>query len=119
MNINHCMMLKYYGFLDCNDVTLSGILSSFAKVDETHSLVGTRILNENKGILLNLVKSKLMLCKKQGIYYFNRFNERLTNCLETSQLMNDIGIATKINFENNTNQLIFFLQFSCTYTKTK
>ncbi|MDQ8003557.1 MAG: hypothetical protein REI64_02090 [Pedobacter sp.] len=69
-------MLKHHGFLEAYCVSSFVILLSYLKANGLP--VAFKILGFRSIIFLKFVKSKLMLHKEQGIYYFNWFNETLS-----------------------------------------
>lgn len=90
-------MINYYGFLKQFDVTVN--------IFRFKDVVGVVTVTQP---VLKVLKKELLLCKAQGIYYFNRFNEELNSYRKFYQLIVGAGSASKTNFEQHIANLYFF-----------
>ena len=99
MDINYCKMIEHYGFLKQVDVSVN--LLTFTNNPRFRNVVGSVTVVQINQSILRGSKNELMLRKAQGIYYFNRFNEKLSKYLKFSQSVAGAGIASITKFEQH------------------
>lgn len=99
MNINHSMMLNYYGIINLIDTISYRYIFHVVRFSNTYYESSKGVCNKARKIFLNVLKVKIKSFKKQEIYYFNRFKAEVAIYLESFATIDIAGIALLANFE--------------------